>query len=195
VTDEHRLLRALDRILEHLTKLKHPVVARLQPPLTAAEVAAVEKTVPFRFTEEVRTIYRWRNGIAISRKDILANQWFFPGFYFPSLKAACRCFEGMKDAPQWRRGWYPLFANGAGDFYVVPCKKRREKRAPVIGFIRGEPEQPIEYRSVLSMVETLAECYAKKAFFSNDEGHLDVDDDAHARIARRHNPGVEEWQS
>jgi len=193
--DESRLFKALDRILGHLTRLKHPVVAMLQPPLTPAEVAAVEATLPFQLTEEVRAMYRWRNGITVSQNDILAHQWFFPGFYFPSLQEARERFEGRKNAPQWHRGWYPLFDNGAGDFYIVPCKKKAQESAPVIGFLHGEPEQPVEYLSVLSMVETLAECYDTSAFFLNDQDRLDIDDDAQARIARRHNPGVAEWQS
>jgi cell wall assembly regulator SMI1 len=193
--DEARLFRALDRILDHLVRLKHPVVKMLQPPLTAAEVAAVEATLPFQLTEEVRAIYRWRNGITVSQTDILAHQWFFPGYYFPSLQEARLRFEGRKNAPQWHRGWYPLFDSGAGDFYIVPCKKKAQESTPVIGFLHGEPEQPVEYLSVVSMVETLAECYEKGAFFLNDQDRLDVDDDAQARLARRHNPGLAEWQS
>jgi len=45
------------------------------------------------------------------------------------------------------------------------------------------------------MIETLADCYAQGAFFVNADGFLDMDDDAHQRIARQHNPGVTEWQS
>jgi len=193
--DERRLFKALDRILAHLTRLKHPVVSMLQPPLTAAEVAAVEATLPFKLTEEVRAMYRWRNGITVSRKDILARQWFFPGYYFPSLQHARERFEHRRNAPQWHRGWYPLFEDGAGDFYIVPCKKKQQDSAPLIGFIHGEPEQPVEYLSVISMMETVAECYDKRAFFVNAQGDLDIDDDAHALIARRHNPGVAEWQN
>ncbi len=192
--DEARLNAALDQVVAHLTRLGRSVVSQLQPGLSAAEVARVEASLPFQLTEEVRAVYRWRNGIALDQNKVLGDQWFFPGFYLPSLEHARERFEGRKRAAQWRRGWYPLFEDGAGDFYIVPCKKKPLERAPVIGFIHGEPEQPIEYLDVTTMIETLADCYAQGAFFVNDAGILDVDDDAQERIARQHNPGVDVWE-
>ncbi|OGY96221.1 MAG: hypothetical protein A2122_01740 [Candidatus Liptonbacteria bacterium GWB1_49_6] len=193
--DEARLIKALDACVAHLARLGCPVVSLLQPGLTAAEVARFEATLPFQLTEELRAVYRWRNGTRAQEGDILESLWFYPGFYLVSLERACEIFKERKDAPQWRKGWFPLFEDGAGDFFVVPCKKKAANRAPVIGFIHGEPEQLVEYLDVTSMIETLADCYAQGAFFVNADGFLDMDDDAHQRIARQHNPGVTEWQS
>ncbi len=193
--DAARLINALDECVAHLSRLKHPVVSRLQPGLTDAEVAQIEATLPFTLTQELRVVYRWRNGIPVEEGDILASLWFFPGFYLPSLQYARQTFEERKLAKQWRRGWFPLFEDGAGDFYIVPCApKKSVDKAPVIGFIHGEPEQLVEYLDVTTMMETLAACYAQGAFFVNSDGVLDIDDDAQARIARRLNPGVAEWQ-
>ncbi len=193
--DESRLLKALDECIAHLARLGQPVVSRLQPGLTDAEVAQIEATLPFRLTQELRAVYRWRNGIPVAEGDILGNLWFFPGFYLPPLQYARQTFEERKLAKQWRRGWFPLFEDGAGDFYIVPCpQKKTEDKAPVIGFIHGEPEQRVEYLDITTMVETIAACYAAGAFFVNSDGILDIDDDAQARIARRLNPGVAEWQ-
>ena len=193
--DEARLVKALDACAAHLARLGCPAASLLQSGLAAAEVARVEAKLPFQLTGELRAVYRWRNGTPVKEGVILGSLWFFPGFYLPPLEDARRSFEARKLAPQWRKGWYPLFENGAGDFYIVPCKKKATDRAPVIGFIHGEPEQSVEYLNVTAMIETLAECYAQGAFFVNADGLLDIDDDAHARIARLHNPGVTEWQS
>ncbi|HEY6556222.1 MAG TPA: SMI1/KNR4 family protein [Polyangiaceae bacterium] len=195
MVDETRLFQALDAVVAHLARLGRPVVSVLQPGLTPAEIARVEATLPFLLTEEIKAVYRWRNGIVVSPHEVLGNLWIVPGFYLPSLEHARQRFEGRKLAPQWRKGWYPLFEDGAGGFYIVPCKKKPTDRAPVIGFIHGEPEQPVEYLDVTTMIETFADSFAQGAVFVNDEGNLDIDDDAHAEIARRHNPGVAVWQS
>ncbi|HEY6556225.1 MAG TPA: hypothetical protein VI072_03090 [Polyangiaceae bacterium] len=60
--DEARLIKALDACVAHLARLGCPVVNLLQPGLTDAELAQNETQLPFLLTEEVRTLYRWRNG-------------------------------------------------------------------------------------------------------------------------------------
>jgi cell wall assembly regulator SMI1 len=192
--DEPRLIRALDQVVAHLTRLNRPVVKLLQPGLSAAEVARVEATLPFALTEELRAVYRWRNGTLANEGDELEDLWFFPGYYLPSLQEARESYEGKLDDRNWRKGWWPLFEDGAGDFSVVPCKKKAADRAPVIGFLHGEPEMPIEYLDVTTMIETLADCYAQGVFFLGADGSFEMDDDRHELIARRHNPGVDAWQ-
>jgi hypothetical protein len=193
--DELRLHRALDGVLAHLVRLGRPVASLLQPALTSAEIAQREAGLPFALTEEVRSLYRWRNGTRAQPGDILGDLWFFPGYYLLSLDEAIQVFHERKLAPQWRKGWFPLFADGAGDFFIVPCERRGVDAKPVIGFIHGEPQQDVEYLDVTTMIETLLEAYDRGAFFLDCDGSLEVDDDAYARIARQHNPGVAEWEN
>src|SRR5260370_37961757 len=158
--DEARLIRALDACLAHLTRLRCPVVSLLQPGLSATEVAQIEGTLPFQLTEELRTVYKWRNGTRAEEGDLLERLWFYPGFYLVSLQEACEVYQDREHAPQWRQGWFSLLEDGAGDAFVVPCKKRVLDSAPVIGFIHGEPEQPVEYLDVTKLMETFADCRA-----------------------------------
>lgn len=44
------------------------------------------------------------------------------------------------------------------------------------------------------MIKTLEACFAEGAFFLDDRGVLDMDDEHHREIAHRFNPGIEEWQ-
>jgi len=192
--DEARLIRALDACVAHLTRLRSPVVSLLQPGLTAAEIARIEGTLSFQLTEELRTVYKWRNGTRAQEGDALETLWFYPGFYLASLEEASEIYLERKQAPQWRKGWFPLLEDGAGDSFVVPCKKTALDRAPAIGFIHGEPDQPVEYLDVTTMFETFADCFAQGAFFLDEDGALDFDEDAQRRIARQHNPGVTAWQ-
>lgn len=145
-------------------------------------------------TAEVERLYAWRDGTNSNTGDLLQSLWMFPGFYFPSLEEAVRCYRERVTAPQWRKGWFPIFLDGAGDFYVVPCGRTRRIVTGVIGFLHGEPTQPIEYASVATMIKTLAEAYDSGAIFVDDDGALEYDDEAYRQIAERLNPGIEAWQ-
>jgi hypothetical protein len=192
--DEQRLIRALDACLGHLTRLGCPVVSSLKPGLIPAELARLEGALPFQLTEELRTVYKWRNGTRAEEGDVLDRLWFYPGFCLVSLEEASELHQERKHAPQWRTGWFSLMEDGAGNAFVVPCTKKAADRAPVIGFIHGEPEQPVEYLDVTTMMETFADCFAQGAFFLDEYGALDFDEDVQRRIARKHNPGVASWQ-
>jgi len=192
--DELRLTRALNEIVAQLTRLGCAVVSLLRPGLSAGEVAREESKLPFVLTDEIRAVYRWRNGLRPADGNVLADLWFFPGFYLPCLEEAVQEFHDRQFGAQWRKGSFPLFADGGGDFYTARCQRQSTDSAPVIRFRHGEPDQNVEYVDVTTMMETLADSYRHGAFFLNSADVLDLNDDAHARIAQQHNPGVDAWR-
>lgn len=184
----------LDAIVAHLLLLGRRSPTRLQPPLTPGELRRWEARFPFAFTREIEAVYSWRNGTIANEGDLLDNLHFFPGFYLLSMEEARQTYLERRDAPQWQEGWFPLFADDGGDFYLVSCQKRKLGRSEIIGFINGEPEQIAEYESVAAMLATLEAAFAEGAFFIDTEDTLEMDDDKYARIAARFNPGISEWQ-
>jgi cell wall assembly regulator SMI1 len=192
--DEPRLVRALDEVASHLARLGSTAARLLRPGLSPPAIAQEESKLPFRLTEEIRAVYRWRDGVRAADGKVMADLWFFPGFYLPCLEDAVQEFRDRRFGAQWRKGWFPLFADGGGDFYNVPCTKQPMDSAPVIRFRHGEPDQSVEFLDVTTMIETLADSYSQGAFFLDPDGVLDLNDDAYARIARQHNPGVDAWQ-
>lgn len=184
----------LDRVAAALQRMHQPSVGRLQPPLPAAASRAALASVGLAITGEMERLYAWRNGMSSATGDLLTDLWFFPGFWFPPLEEAVRNYRERIVAPQWRKGWFPIFLDGAGDFYLVPCRKTRRETTGVIGFIHGEPEQAIEYTSLASMIKSLAEAYDSGAIVVDSDGALEFDEDGFRRIAARLNPGIELWQ-
>lgn len=185
----------LDRIVRHLRRLNRHAPERLQPGLSPQELEAWESRLPFALTSEVESMYRWRNGTRAEEGASLEDLYFFPGFYYLSIEEAVQTYREREDAPQWRMGWFPLFANGAGDFYIVPCRRKKLETSEIIGFLHGEPEQTAEYESLASMIQTLEACFREGAFFLDDDDTMEIDDDKQRVIARRLNPTIEEWQS
>jgi cell wall assembly regulator SMI1 len=159
-----------------------------------AQIRKMTSGLPFALPREVETLYQWRDGTMVRAGDRLDKVYFFPGFYLLSLEEAVQTYAERRDAPQWRPEWFPLFANGGGDFYLAWCRSEMTQTAPIVGFMHGEPEQIVEYESLTAMVRTLAACYDSGAFFLDEDNTLEVDDEMHRQLALRFNPGIEEWQ-
>ena len=189
------MVAALDRILARLTQLRRPVAQCLQPGLSPDEIFARESMLPFALSRELEVLYQWRNGTRVEEGDVLGQAYFFPGFYLLSLDEALQTYAERKDSRQWKAHWLPIFADGGGDFYVAPCGLKKPNNTEIIGFIHGEPEQVVEYESLAAMIQTIDACYARRAFFVDEDGELEVDDDKHREIAHHYNPQVQEWQS
>jgi len=193
--DTAPLFDSLDAIVAHLRDLGRRVPDLLQAGLAEQEVRRWQAGLPFAFTRELAAIYQWRNGTRALPGDILDELNFFPGYYFMSIDEAVRTFRERESAPQWRKGWFPLFADGAGDFYIVPCSKRTIDSSPVIGFLHGEPLQVPEYESITAMTRTLEAAFSEGAFYLDADDTLEINDERYQLIANRFNPGIPEWQS
>jgi hypothetical protein len=188
-------MTALDRIVAHLRRLERGAPDRLQRGLPKEELLSWRGRLSFALTRELEIIYQWRNGTRSDPGDTFESLYLFPGFYFLSIEEAVETYEREKINPEWLDGWFPLFASGGGDFYLVPCTQERVDAAAVIGWIHGEPDKIVEYESVTSMVATLEACFREGAFFLDDDDTMEIDDEQHRVIAARFNPTIPEWLS
>ena len=153
---------SLGSIVAHLARLRLPSARLLQPGLSRKAIAKVEETLPFKLTPELVTLYRVANGTRVNGRPRLDEVELFPGYSLLSLEDAVRERKRRAGSSQWKKSWFPVFANNAGDYYVVSCGAGPRR---VVGFLRGEPEQLVEYASLRAMFATIAECFAKGAFF------------------------------
>lgn len=125
---------SLDSALEHLLAVlgrrQVPSIHYLQPGLTAEEIDTLAEGVSFEFPDDLRSLYRWRNG---SQPATGRNQ-LFPGGGFPPLhdavvnyqallEAARRAVSGTGTNPSeiYDPRWFPVFLNYANSAYVVVC--------------------------------------------------------------------------
>lgn len=176
----------LDSILTSLHELRRDVAAKLNPRLTGKKIEEAFQQRGIAAPEALVAIYLWHNGTKVNPGDLLDDLHFFPGFYLLSLEDSLKSYDAFKNDERWDRRWFPVFANGGGDFYAVDCQS-----GEVVGFILGEPEQEVEYECLGAMIKTLRECFEKGIFYVSDEGYLESDDQRHLEIARKHNPRIE----
>jgi cell wall assembly regulator SMI1 len=175
----------------HLRRLRRPVVERLAPPASREQIAKTESELGFKLTAELRALYGCRNGTVSTPKDLLEHTWFFPGYYLLSLDEAAQHARRMRKSRQWKKDWFPVFASGAGDYYAVSCGAGAQPG--VIGFLRGEPDQPVEFLDLTAMFATLARAFEERAFFVKGK-EFEIDDDKFSAIAIELNPGVDFWE-
>jgi hypothetical protein len=182
--------QGIDSIVAQLARLRRPAATLLQPGMSRSQIAQHAAKLPFSLRPELVTLYAHRNGTPSKTSHVLGDLWFFPGFYLLSLEEAVQSYRQRQRSPQWKKDWFPVFADGGGDFYAVACGGA--DAGAVIGFVSGEPEQEIEYLSLVAMLATLDECFARGAFYVK-RGDFGIDDDKHRMIAKKHNPGLDFW--
>jgi tetratricopeptide (TPR) repeat protein len=182
--------KSFHSIVAALKRLRRPAARLLQPGKSDAAIAEVAALLPFKLTKELVELFRTTNGTDAKQGSTLDDLSFFPGYYLLSLEDAVSEYRKVKRERQWKKGWFPFFANGAGDYYVVSCEPATQG---VIGFLRGEPDQPVEYASVTAMFATLAKCFEEGAFYTKKR-EFEIDDDKHRHIAMSLNPGVALWE-
>jgi hypothetical protein len=179
-----QLLARLQTVLES----NAPVVASaLQPGLSDAQIMALESQGGFRLSDDVRALYRWRNGIIrTSTIGLLAGQRFVPldevvqeqslvGQGSGVQRAAYSLFAGH------RKGWVHVVDDGAGDGYFYDPKRTDSEGAFFHYF--AEDGHYLWFPSVRNFLAGLIECYESRAVRSGADGKsLDEDFDRTHRI-------------
>lgn len=184
----------LDEILAFLSRWQFPVVGFLQHGLNKDLILELFSNINLQPTNELLQLYAWKNGVNVVEGINLDDIQFVPGYHILSLEGAIAQYIAVKGDPRWDRSWFPVMANGGGDFYVIDLAQSDGESAPVIGFLLGEEEQDTEYQSIAAMLHTFFECYKKGIVYRSEEGYLEMDDDKHALVAKMYNPSVEFWQ-
>ncbi|MCP4679067.1 MAG: SMI1/KNR4 family protein [Deltaproteobacteria bacterium] len=184
-----------DGIWEFLRSLEWPALNALKPGRACAEITASLSGLGLSASQELVALFGWKDGTIVKSGDTLDDLHFFPGFYLLSLADATSIYTSMRNTEAWDSCWFPVFANGGGDFYAVKLDRGKHESTEVVGYIRGEPEHPVEYVSLTSMMNTILTCFEKQYFFVSPHGYLEADDEAHARVARRFNPDLAVWQN
>lgn len=141
--------------------------------------------------EELETLYGWHDGSETSSTSSLDDLDLFPGFYLLSLDDAVANYRTFVSDARWANEWFPLFANGGGDFYAL--ETARSNARAIRHFRIDEREHPIEFESLAEMLTTLAEAFEQGVFYVDDHGYLEMDDLKFATLAAQLNPTVPWW--
>jgi cell wall assembly regulator SMI1 len=184
---------SLDLVTESLVRLgRDEVLARLRP----GSVVGVEETLAARglaTPPDLMELLGWHDGTDVSGQVMLDDVHLLPGFYFQNFGDATMNYDAFVSSDRWHPAWFPLFANGGGDFYAVVCVPDRGDYASVIHFRIDVLKHPIEFSSLGSMLRTLAAALHEQVFYVDDHGYLEMADPDFADLATRLNADVPYW--
>jgi cell wall assembly regulator SMI1 len=183
----------VDRIFGHLRDRASVTADRRRAGLSPEYVEAAIQDLGLQMPDDLRDLYSYCDGTSTFEGDVLGEIQFFPGFYWMSLEDALISYRAVSKSEGWNRAWLPIFANGGGDFYAVVCENTSPYFGEVVGFVLGEPDQMVEFRTVTSLFETIDRSFSHGAFFVSD-GRLKADYSKMRAIARMAQPGFTEHE-
>jgi cell wall assembly regulator SMI1 len=170
------------KIDEGLVRLRRTrTIDLLQPGKTAPDVRATLERLGLTCSDELVSLYEWHDGTDATSGAILDDLHLFPGFYLLTLADAAATYEAFEDDPRWDRSWFPILANGGGDFFTVVC----DEFGGVVRFRIEDSEHPVEYSSISKLLETIAAAFENGVFYVDDRGYLEMHDDVFAALASR----------
>ncbi len=169
------------------------LLSALRPGLDADQTRMLLRGCDLPGSEQVESLYSWRDGTETEGIPTLDDIHLFPGFYLLSLEDAVANYRAFVSDQRWTPGWLPIFANGGGDFYVTDLSG--EMPGVVRHFRIEESEHPVEFLTVRDMLTTIAAGFARGVFFVDDHGYLEMDDLAFGSLAAELNPRVPWWVS
>ena len=179
-------------IEEALRRLNRSVLlGALKEGLPAETVRLALEAGGLAATEELESLYGWRNGTSSTRIAAVDDIQFFPGFYMISLEDALANYRAFASDARWSIGWLPVFANGGVDFYVLDLSS--SNYGTVRHFRLGEFDHPIEFGSLGAMLGTLASAFEQGIFYLDSHGYLEMDDLVFGKLAAGLNPGIGWW--
>jgi len=183
---------ALERLDAALQAGRVPIAwGRLKPGIPSSQVRGALASLGLPDSPELEALYEWHDGTGSGSGALLEDLWLLPGFYLLSLDEAVTNYAAFRKDPRWRPGWFPVFADGGGDFYLIDFRNAASR--VVRHFRLEEVEHPVEYGSLAAMLDTFAAAFESGAIFVDATGYVDVIDEAFDVIAARLNPDTPWW--
>jgi cell wall assembly regulator SMI1 len=174
------------RIDHGLAKLQRArTIELLRPGTTAQRVTETLERTGLSCANDLVSLYEWHDGTDATTGATLDDLHLFPGYYLLTLDDAAANYKAFKNDERWDRDWFPILANGGGDFYAVVCSEGGQDRGRVLHFRLEDTDRSVEFSSVSQLLATLAAGYDEGVFFVDDRGYLEMQDTLFAALAKR----------
>ncbi|MDF7775198.1 hypothetical protein P1X14_08070 [Sphingomonas sp. AOB5] len=182
---------SVDGIFSALERLGRGVATARQDGVAQASIEQAFAAFGLDLPPYLAALYACSDGLEGPDDATIDEVLFFPGYYWLSFAGAAETYASIADDEEWQRGWFPVFASGGGDFYVVICDRSSPDFGAVLGFLAGEPDHLVEFENLAAMMEVIEASFRDGAFFVED-GYLEADYGRMRELSRALQPGFEE---
>ena len=187
--------------LELVLKNKAPqILTNLQPGLSIEEINELERQSGIQLPDEIKALYRWRNGFNLNRINSggFSVAGPMPGHYFLPLDEALQIPRSISNqvanATSTQRAafnilaghtksWITLFDDGAGDGYFFDPKRKPSEGAVFYHFT--EVGEYVFFPSAKNLFAGMVKCYEQDVFVwkeGTNGASLDEDFNAASKI-------------
>ena len=201
------LTDSLNQIMRWLEENRPDYAASFLPGLSDEEIREKLTNVELELPEEIYELYRWRNGVegGEDQKSIA-----YPSMEFMPLDEAIEYHLGiveinileLEDLPNIFKlldanqvniysdtHLFPFLCSN-GIFCTVLLSKEQQQHSPIIQ-IGDELDLKMIFRSLTTMMQTLAEYFETGAYYLRDDNFLDWDEEKMLPIFQKYNPGLD----
>jgi cell wall assembly regulator SMI1 len=194
VEDVGVLLQQFDAVLSERAP---EVLAALRPGLSAEQLREIETRYGLRLTEEMRALYRWRDGSPAEANARTID--LIPGHRFVPLEEAAEARQAMRRQVSslsllqrlafavfagHRRNWLTVLDDGCGDGYFYDSARRR--RGGWFFYHFAEDRHYWFFPSVASFLAGAIECYETGIYRSGRRGAAGEDHERSFELWRRY---------
>lgn len=172
------LTEALNRIETWYVKNQPEFALGLQPGLTRAKIDEIVKDFQFPLPQELYEFYEWHNGCNSFGYVVPFYNNFFP------LEEVLTNYQSWLGWERWNPHWLPIL-DGNGDYrYAITVG---EETAPIWYSDPEDGVDEIRWDSLTDLFLAAAECYETGAYYINEEGYLEEDEQKVSEIQRKYN--------
>ncbi|KAA2242532.1 SMI1/KNR4 family protein [Chitinophaga agrisoli] len=155
----------LTALQQELTRVYPPVVAQLNAGASDQAIQETEQQLGFPLPEEVKNLYRWKDGINIGQ-EIPFKAHFMSSFgYFASLAEAAETYQySVKENKELREKMFQLFSDGQGNLVLIDCDEPSKDYGKILLFDPFAVDEKhtgltVLYDSLPAFLETMIACY------------------------------------
>jgi len=146
------------------------------PGLSSSEIAEIERDAGFRFSEDVRAVWSWHNGVKDANAPFASGRSLIvPHYAFVNLRhavergaAVVRAAEFAGEAADGVDRWIELCSGN--DPFVIDSSDPDRTNSRTLGLVFGDGVNEIPHASVTERVELWIEAFEIGAWTIDDEG-------------------------
>jgi len=194
MTNHPAIETSLAVIEEELRRLNRvPLLNSFAPGVPPETVQDWLSKIDLTSVPDLDALYSWHNGLTDDGPAATLGQvWMFPIFYLMSIEESYFVYRAVSSSGRWSDAWWPVFADGGGDNYVVELPPLGDGK--VFHFRNEFPECPLEYNSLQDMMATIAAAFVNRVYFADpDDDVIDEIPGAFDQLAAEMNPDIQWW--
>ena len=188
-----KLTEALEKIMVWLQLYKPECAESFQSGLTRTAIQNILGELAFQLPEEFYELYQWRNGNMRKASSVV-----FPPLGFLPLEEALeihlalikRASIGVEHLVYGSKSTFP-FVEDNGNYLSVVFTEKHQQTSSVLDSSEGF-ESRILFSSITSLMQMLAECCQTGAYYVNQEGFIEANDEYATQIFHKYNPEIGE---